>query len=107
MAFVVRNRPVVIPIKDYCRGLTEAGSAHVKAVDRGSDLNPDAKSGDKAACCLPPDASMPSLTGVVACLCTPKPAAVVDWTHHVQPAVSLPRYDVNDDPLVMRVGVVP
>src|SRR4051794_1336485 len=50
---------------------------------------------------------MPGLAVVVAGPCTPGPAAALDWTLHAQPAGPLPRYDVDDYPLAMRVGVVP
>ena len=43
-----------IMIEKYRRGLGEAGSAHVEAIDSGSDLNAYAKVEDQSACCQPP-----------------------------------------------------
>lgn len=77
-----------IPIKDYRRGLVEAGFAHVEVIDSGADLNAYAKVENQAGCCSPPAASptpavaesaccMPAAvpSGAKSAFCTPSPVS--------------------------------
>jgi hypothetical protein len=95
-----------IPIEEYRRGLIDAGFAHVKVIDSGSDLNAYAKVENQAACCPPPGSAESGLAVVDAGCCSVEPAGVGDEALHARLADLLRKYDVNDYAASVKVYAV-